>query len=239
MKAYGADLAYIHDAGFTDFAGRTASQVLALLRQTVPSGALVVELGCGSGVLARRVTDAGYDLLAVDKSAAMIALARKKAPHARFRTSSFLTVRLPRCDAVIALGEVFNYEFGLDNDARLYRFFTRVRDALKPGGIFMFDMAGPGRVPGSGTKRIHKSGRNWAILVEHEEKRRTLTRRIISFRRIGRLYRRSQETHKLRLYNASEIARALRRAGFRVRTRRGWGQLKLGTGHVAFVARKP
>src|SRR5438067_1015248 len=106
---YKADLAYIHDAGYAGFATGAAPGLLALLRRNSVSSGLVVDLGCGSGVWARILTDAGYDVLGVDYSAAMIALARKRAPRATFRNESYLKTVLPRCDAVTSLGECFNY----------------------------------------------------------------------------------------------------------------------------------
>jgi SAM-dependent methyltransferase len=75
----------------------------------------VVELGCGSGITARRLTDAGHDVLGIDQSAPLIALARERAPGARFTVGSFVTEPLPECDAVLAIGEVLNYLFDEGN----------------------------------------------------------------------------------------------------------------------------
>ena len=80
---YGADLAYIHDAGFGEFATRAAPEVVRLLRANGVRRGLVVELGCGAGTVARALTDAGYDVLGVDISPAMIRLARTRAPRGK------------------------------------------------------------------------------------------------------------------------------------------------------------
>ena len=78
------------------------------------------------------------------------------------------------------------------------------------------------------------------MLVEKEEdaERGTLTRRIVSFRRVGEHYRRDDELHRVRLYEPSELSDELREVGFRVRTMHGYGSYPLSRGHVAFVARK-
>ena len=56
---YNEDLAYIHDQGFTDTTRNAVQSVLQLLsRQKIKDG-LVVDLGCGSGVLAEQLTRAG------------------------------------------------------------------------------------------------------------------------------------------------------------------------------------
>ena len=79
------------------------------------------------------------------------------------------------------------------------------------------------------------------VLVEKEEdaERGTLTRRIVSFRKVGEHYRRDDEVHRQRLYKSSEVMRELRRVGFRVRTVRAYGRYPLPMAHAAFVARKP
>ncbi len=90
MEVYKDDLAYIHDVGFGDFAKNAAPELLAVLRQRGLTGGLVVDLGCGSGLWAEELTAAGYDVLGVDISPAMIEIARRRAPRARFEVGSFL-----------------------------------------------------------------------------------------------------------------------------------------------------
>lgn len=240
MKGYSEDLAYIHDAGFGGFAAQAAPALAEILRRSGITHGLVVDLGCGSGILARELTRAGYEVLGIDQSASMIELARDKAPTARFQLASLLRAKLPPCDAVTSIGECLNYTFDPRNSKReLARLFRRVYDALRPGGLFIFDVAGPGRAPAP--RKDCRAGPDWAILSQSEEDRRhaVLTRRITTFRKVGNSYRRGQETHRLRLYKSSEVARELRRVGFTVRILRGYGQLRFPGGLAGFVARKP
>ena len=92
-----------------------------------------------------------------------LALARRTAPGARFRLASVLDTGLPPCRAVVAVGEVLNY-----TQRSLDPVFRRVHRALEPGGLFVFDLAGPGRVAGKGPARYWTEGEDWAILVEVE-----------------------------------------------------------------------
>ena len=242
MDGYGEDLAYVHDVGFGHFANNAAPALLGMLRQRGILCGLVVDLGCGSGILARKLCDTGYDVLGVDQSAAMIAIARKQAPAARFRQDSLLTFKVPPCVAVTAIGECFNYLFDRRHTQRsLLGVFSRVHDALLPGGLFVFDVAGPGRVIGPGTQRTYREGKDWAVLVETEEDRQRmlLTRRISCFRKLGELYRRNEEVHRLRLYRRSQLAQQLRSCGFRVSILRGYGPMRFPPGLFGFVARKP
>jgi SAM-dependent methyltransferase len=241
-EGYRSDLAYIHHVGFGSFARSAAPWLLKSLRQTGASSGLVVDLGCGSGIWAAELLRAGYRVLGVDQSQAMVDLAYRNAPRGEFRAQSYLRARLPPCIGVTALGECFNYLFDERNTAKaLARLFRRVIAALRPGGVFAFDVAGPGRVPGAGHVRKFAEGENWAVFVDavEDRRRRTLTRSITSFRKVGLLYRRDFEVHRMRLFTRSEIAQLLREAGFRIRSLAGYGRLKFARGHFGFLAAKP
>ena len=237
MDSYKTDLAYIHDTGFGDFAKNCAPGLLELLHSNEITGGLVIDLGCGSGIWASELSRRGYDVLGIDISAAMIDLARERAPNAEFRTGSLLSAELPSCVAVTSLGECINYLFDETNNMKqLRRLFRRVYSALRPGGLFIFDIAVPGR--GKGPSQKHREGSDWAVLVDVAENRRTkrLTRRIITFRRIGSLFRRDEEVHELQLYTRSEVLKELRAAGFSARTLDRYGDQPMIEGCVAFVA---
>ncbi|HYK87639.1 MAG TPA: class I SAM-dependent methyltransferase [Acidobacteriota bacterium] len=237
---YREDLAHIHDVGFGGFPRSSAPALLEMLKSHGIAGGLVVDLGCGSGIWARALCEAGYDVLGVDQSRAMVNLARTHAPRARFVAGSFLDAKIPVCEAVTSLGECFNYLSDRTNGiARLRGLFRRIYRALRPGGLLIFDIAEPGR--GKGPRLKHLEGTGWAILLEvdEDERSRRLTRRITTFRRIGKLYRRDEEMHRLQLYRRSQIAGELRRVGFRVRIVTGYGQQRFPKAYAGFLARKP
>ncbi len=252
---YDEDLAWVHDVGFGHFAESAAPGILSMIGgPPVPDEPppLVVELGCGSGILAASVATAGFRFLGYDASEAMLRLARGRlreagaagalSSRARFVKASFVDADLPPCRAVIAMGEVLGYLF----DARasrgatlLTRLFRRVATALEPGGKFLFDLAGPDRDHG-----IHprwREGEGWAILIasETDPARTVLTRRMTVFRKKGKHWRRSHEVHRLRLYPPAEIESMLRRTGLRVRRVRSYGGRAFPRGLTGFVARKP
>jgi SAM-dependent methyltransferase len=238
--AYQDDLAYIHDTGFGEFARGSAPGLLKLFRQHSITEGRVVDLGCGSGIWAKELTDSGYEVVGVDISPAMIELARQRVPEAEFHVWSFFQFRLPACRAVTALGEVFNYLFDPNNSLRMLRRVCKgVFDALPPGGLLVFDVAEPGRCKGL-TQRF-REGEGWACLVEyhHDATKQQLVRRIVSFRKHGEAYRRREETHRQQLYEGTRIARLLRDIGFRVRLVRNYGEYLLPKRVVGVVARKP
>ncbi len=238
---YEEDLAYIHDGGFGDYALGSAPGILEILTRSGVREGLVVDLGCGSGLWAEKLAEAGYGVLGLDVSEEMVEISRRRVPAAEFRVASLFEAELPPCHAVTAIGEVLNYLFdpAADDERALVRLFRSVHEALVPGGVFVFDVAEPGQAPPGTTVRTFSEGEGWAVLVEKHEERETLTRRIVTFRKAGEHYRRSDETHRQRLYRAAEVAGELRRAGFRARTMRGYGEYRLPKAHAAFVARKP
>jgi SAM-dependent methyltransferase len=240
-EPYRPDLAYIHDNGYGAHARAAVGWFLRALREHRINTGRIIELGCGSGISSQVLAAAGFDVLGYDVSRALVAIARKRVPGGRFRVESYLTAALPSCVAVTSFGECFNYRFDKRNSpARLAVLHRRIFEALAPGGLFAFDLAGPGRVPG-GSRSHHRETDDWAVLVTTEEdlERRRLIRRITSYRKVGKLFRRDQEVHQLNLYPPGELAKELRAIGFQVRLVHRYGKMKLPPGLVGFLARKP
>ncbi len=243
---YEADLAFIHDAGYSEFARAAAPGLVALLRRSGIIRGTIVELGCGAGAATRALLTAGHTVLAIDASPAMLRLARRNVPGARFVLGELPAVTIPPCDAVVAVGEVLNYMRGRSAFDRLFR---RVFRALRPGGLFVFDVREPGLLDSQrhrvadGTAVVHaRLGREWAVISTSRQDRvdrarGTLTRAIVSFRRVGRGYRRRDETHRLTLLPPAELARHLRATGFHVRGARGYGGGRLPPGFAVVIAR--
>jgi SAM-dependent methyltransferase len=230
---YAEDLAYIHDAGFGGFARGAAPGLARLLKKA--RARFVVELGCGSGAAAGRLVRSGHDVLGIDASPAMIRLARSRVPRASFAVGRLPKASVPPCDAVVAVGEVLNYMPQASDFDTLFRGVLR---SLRPAGIFVFDAklkSGPSAPVVRG-----RFADDWAVLAESsEDARGKLARRIVSFRRVGRAWRRSEETHRLTLLAASDLKKRLARAGFSVRVLPGYGAFRVPAGHAVFVARKP
>jgi SAM-dependent methyltransferase len=167
-------------------------------------------------------------------------MARRIAPRSRFQVASLLSVKLPACDAITSIGECLNYCFDRRNSREEIRhLFRRVYQALRPGGVFVFDIAELGRIPKQPEKKW-MAGPDWAVLVsiDGDRKRSTLQREITSFRKIGKRYRRSDETHTLRLYRASDLVQDLARCGFRARKLSRYGEFRFLPGIAGVLAVK-
>lgn len=233
---YGEDLAWLHARHYSDFVRKAVPKVIRMLRAEGISNGLVCDVGCGAGQLSAALLKAGYRVVGVDVSAAMIALAKKQARGAKFIHGSIHEVNLPSCNAVVAVGEIFNY---VRSCSRIMKAFRNLFRSLAPGGILIFDIKEP---PAQKIARVScRSGPDWAVMAEIEEDpdQKKLIRRITSFRKAGQHYRRQIEIHRLGIYPAAEVRRMLQAAGFSVRVFRGYGAHDLGADRRVLAARKP
>ena len=236
---YDSDLAFIHDDGFGELAEGAAKVVIAELADSGLTSGTVVDLGCGSGITARRLVDAGYDVIGIDVSESLIEIARQRVPEATFRVGSFVGADVPPAVAVCAIGEVLNYGSDTNDNAQArVQLFASISSALEPGGLFLFDAAGPARAPDQPTRTFF-DGRDWTVLVEVSGDDRVLKREITTFRRRGDLYRRASETHRLHLAPPEAIAAELAAAGLAIERLEGYGETALPPGLNGFLARKP
>ncbi len=162
---YRRDLALVHHLGFASHADLLAPGMLELLEPVRVRHGLVVELGCGSGLLTRHLVEAGHRVVATDASPAMLELARQHAPGAEdIRRLVLPDDRIPPADAIVSVGHVLSY---LPDEASVERAVTRVAEALRPDGMLAFDICdlewGEARRDGPALGRV---GDDWAIVTE-------------------------------------------------------------------------
>jgi SAM-dependent methyltransferase len=240
QRLYGADLAAIQHLGFGDFAASAAPGLLAVLRRGGVMEGRIIDLGCGDGTWLRSLVHAGYEAIGVDSSRSLVEIAHRTAPGAELHVASAHDFAFPACDAVTAIGEVLSYvEPGRHTAPPLARSFRKIAAALRPGGLLVFDvLVSSRRAPAR--YRTWRAGDSWAVLVDVTEDRRRarLTRDVTTFRRVGTGYRRGHERHVLVVATREAVTRALRAAGFSVRTLRSYGDFAMLPGRVAFVAKK-
>jgi SAM-dependent methyltransferase len=236
VSFYGPDVARAHDAGFGDQARGAARELLARLAAAGLHDGLVVDLGCGSGILAKQISAAGYDVLGVDLSEAMLALGRRRVPAARFARASVHDAAIPPCVGVAAVGEVLNYA----TDPRAGRaaaaaLFARAAGALAPGGVLLFDAAAPGR----GAARSWTAGRDWVVCADARTAGTTLTREVVAFHREGDAWKRTDERHELQLLAEDDVLADLAGAGLdAVERLDAYADVPLPAGQPAYAARR-
>ena len=231
---YQKDLAYIQAAGFGDFARAAAPEIVRALRAVPVPVHRVVEVGCGAGPLTTILAQEGFKVVAIDVSAELLSVAQAACPRAELRQGSIYEQEIPACEAILAIGEPLTYHDSGDADSRVRGFFRRAANTVPEGGLLIFDVVELGEPPLSG--RFWKSGDDWAVLVDTQEDQssRVLKRRIETFRRIGDLYRRGAEVHRVRLFDTAELCAWLQAAGFIVTTAVAYGDFSLSPRRRAF-----
>ncbi len=202
----------------------------------------MIELGCGSGATAAALSEAGHEVLGIDASRAMVALARRRAPEARFRVGSWVDEPIPECDAVLAIGEVLGYVGSADGHqggasrplrARALGASPRRALRLRPG-----DARARADRRGLGLPRWATTGRS---STRPRRTRRAESSSAGSPRSGGSRAARPTGAPKRSTASGSgargEIEEMLRDARFKVQTRRGYGGRSFAPGHRVFVAR--
>jgi SAM-dependent methyltransferase len=168
---YGSDLAWVHHVGYSHHAEQTGPGVVALLREGgLAPGASVLDVGCGSGLLARQLRAAGFAVRGVDASPAMLELARDCEPDAKFDVVSLPTGlqpgdtgALPQSDAVVSTGHVLNY---LDTRAQIAQALGELARAVRPGGLLAIDLMTEAFCHKRGLDQIHaKVQEDWVIVT--------------------------------------------------------------------------
>jgi SAM-dependent methyltransferase len=136
--AYRADLALVHHRGFGFLAEQCAPGIVELLAPVRSRGGLVVELGCGSGLLTRPLVEAGHRVVATDASPAMLDLAGEHAPGVESLQRLVLPDDpIPAADAIVSVGHVLNY---LPDEGAIDQALVAAATALRPGGVLALDL---------------------------------------------------------------------------------------------------
>ena len=123
---------------------QTAVNIDRLRRRLFPkiqAGASILDLCCGTGLLTRELLKRGYQAVGLDISEDMLSFARQNAPGARFFQGDACNFEAGKSfDAVICMSDSLNHML---YESDLERVFACVMDALKPGGLFAFDLNKP------------------------------------------------------------------------------------------------
>ncbi len=115
---------------------------LALARET---GGKVLDLGCGTGLLACRIAQEGFDVTGVDPAEGMLRIARARDGGERVSwiKAQGQTLRLPeRFDLIYMTGHAFQ---ALLTDEEALALLRAAGDHLTRGGRLAFDTRNPGR----------------------------------------------------------------------------------------------
>lgn len=153
LAGYGYDL--LSRLVFAPLGGLTALREQALTAIDIRARMRVLELGCGTGAMTRRLLRRGVDVTSVDQSEPMLRLARRRAPGATFECSE-ITKYEPQGHYDRVLFSFVLHE--LDPPARA-KALAIGREALSnDGSVAIVDHALPktGLVPRAVSAFVHK-----------------------------------------------------------------------------------
>ena len=113
------------------------ARYVALLREQLPPGASVLDLGCGTGVPVARALAVQYRVTGVDGSARSIELARQNVPNATFMLADMTRVEFaPGSFAAVISSYAIIHVPREEHQALL----QRIADWLQPGGLLVATM---------------------------------------------------------------------------------------------------
>jgi SAM-dependent methyltransferase len=237
---YRPDLARVHHLGFGFHADACAPGILDLLKPTLERDGLVLELGCGSGLLTRHLVDAGHRVIATDASPAMVDLAREYAAGAQdVRVLVLPDDPIPAADAIVSVGHVVSY---LDDRGAVERGLAAIAAAVRPGGVFALDICD--LEWGTARRDAPNYGRaedDWAILtVFSQPGPDVFVRDITTFlRNDDGSWRRDDERHRNVLLDTTLIPGLLAGSGVDVTVQSSFGTETLPIGLRVILGRRP
>lgn len=234
-RYYREDLALVHDRGFGSHAAACAPGLIAFLEPVRATGGILLELGCGSGLLTRELVEAGHRVIATDASPAMLKLAERRLSGRglEIRQLTLPDDPLPTADAIVATGHPLNY---LPDLASMKRALVAIAHALNPGGRLALDICdlewGRARADAG---NLGRAGPDWAIITEFSTPRPDrFVRDMTTFvPNPDGSWRRDSEHHENTLIDAASIPDLLKRHGITAHVAKAFGQETLPVGlHV-------
>lgn len=238
-RYYRRDLALVHHLGFGFHADLVAPGVLKLLEPVRARDGLVVELGCGSGLMTRHLLDAGLRVVATDASPDMLALARGTAPEAeRFEELVLPDDEIPACDAIVSVGHPFSY---LPDEESIDRAFVAAAGAIRPGGVLAVDICDlEWGVARRGAANYGGVGEDWAIVTEFSmpSPDRFVRQMAVFVRNDDGSWRRDDERHENVLIDTSRLPGLLAEHGVDATVAESFGDEVMPVGLRAVVGTK-
>lgn len=180
---------------------------------------LVLELGCGTGAMTRRMAARGYDMIGIDMSEEMLSLARQRS-EGKEDGILYLCQDMREFElygtvaAVFCVCDTINYMLSSEDLSKVFRL---VANYLDSGGLFIFDMDTVylyEEVLGDNTSIMkHESGDFiWENSFYPDEIINEVNLTLF-FKQEHSLYRKHEETHIRRAYSTDTIKCLLDEAG--------------------------
>lgn len=178
---------------------------------------VIVDLACGTGNTAIPWAGArGRTVVGVDRSAAMLRVARRKSSRVRWVRQDATRLRLDvQADVVTCHFDALNHVL---EPGDLQRVFDRVAATLRPDGLFLFDLNTRFFLAWLSTsEKLFRVGpHSFTAYNAFDPKTGIATFNQLWFVRRGRLYRRVLVSVRTRSFEDADLRKMLRKAGLRL-----------------------
>jgi SAM-dependent methyltransferase len=210
MEPYGADFAAVFAARW-DLWGR---QVWPRIESYLPpnaQGRAWLDLCCGTGALLQLAGARGYDVVGVDRSSHQLEHAARKAPRATLVEADITALSLGRrFDVVTCMFDSLNYLLRLADIDRALRVARR---HLKANGVFIFDVKTVAGFAAERARVFKWPGQVVVFESEFDEGKAIHSFIVTGFVADGQKYRRFEERHVQRAFDADIIEGRLAKLG--------------------------
>ena len=127
--------------------GDPRERFLIEFSKLLPVGALVLELGCGTGEPSTRLLAERFSVIGVDISGAQLLLAEQHVPRARFVRTDMSNLPFPKSTFAGITAFYSISHLPRDEHGELFR---RIGDWLEPGGFFLAALGTGGSIDWTG-----------------------------------------------------------------------------------------
>ncbi len=176
-----------------------------------------LECGCGTGTFALNLAFLGFDVSAFDASDSMIEIAKSKSVGLerppKFSTMRFLELNeVERFKVAFCLYDSVNYLLNIDD---LQLFFDKVKNALIPGGMFLFDICTifNSQRYFSNRSQIESGPDFWSERQMHYNSKTRVQENKFSIKVDTHPGKTFTEVHQQKLYTVREIKKLISRTG--------------------------
>jgi SAM-dependent methyltransferase len=197
-----------------------ADYVQQLLKKHQIENGLVLELGCGTGSMTRRLAEKGYDLIGIDNSEEMLQIAREKSAGnedgilylcqdmREFELYGTVAAAISVCDSM-------NYILSEEDMLQVFRL---VNNYLDPQGLFIFDLDTQyayEEILGDNTIAENREEGSfiWENSYYEEERMNEINLTLFIPEKDPSLFRKYEEMHYRKAYTLDTIKRLIEEAG--------------------------
>jgi SAM-dependent methyltransferase len=147
-----------------------ASYIRRLIRQHKPKARTLLELGCGTGAILK-ILARYYDVVGLDLSPQMLAIARKKLPHVLLYRKDMVRFDLgTKFDVIICVFDSINHVLKFTDWQKIFRNAAR---HIEQDGLFLFDINTEAKLKRliNAPTWVHKFGRNLEFINVTDDQR--------------------------------------------------------------------